>query len=55
MVSAVFQHYAGQQIAASVAPPLWILTPQNAPTATEAFPVVTAYQSQYGSLWGVSG
>ena len=55
MVSAVFQHYAGQQIAASVAPPLWILTPQNAPTATQAFPVVTAYQTQYGSLWGVSG
>jgi ribose transport system substrate-binding protein len=54
MVSAVFQHYAGQQVTPSVAPPLWILTPQNAPTATEAFPVVVAYQSQYGTLWGVS-
>jgi ribose transport system substrate-binding protein len=54
MVSAVFQHYAGQQVAPSVPPPLWILTPQNAPTATEAFPVVVAYQSQYGALWGVS-
>ena len=55
MVSAVFQHYAGMQITPSVAPPLWILTPQNAPTATKAFPVVEAYQSQYGNLWGVSG
>jgi len=55
MVGAVFQHYAGMQIAASVAPPLWILTPSNAPTATQAFPVVTAYQTQYGTLWGVSG
>jgi ribose transport system substrate-binding protein len=53
MVSAVFQHYAGMQIAASVAPPLWILTPQNAPTATQAFPVVSNYQAEYGALWGV--
>lgn len=53
MVSAVFQHYAGMQIAPSVAPPLWILTPQNAPTATQAFPVVSNYQTEYGALWGV--
>jgi hypothetical protein len=30
-----------------------LLTPQNAPTASEAFPVVTSYQAQYKSLWGV--
>jgi hypothetical protein len=53
MVNAVAQHEAGMPVTPSVAPPLWLLTPQNAPTASEAFPVVTSYQAQYKSLWGV--
>jgi ribose transport system substrate-binding protein len=53
MVGAVFEHYAGEQITPSVAPPLWILTPQNAPTASQAFPVVPDLQSQYAAAWGL--
>ena len=40
-------------VAPSVAPPAWLLTPQNAPNTTATvFPVVTTYQSQYQALWG---
>ena len=53
MVNAVAEHEAGVPVTPSVAPPLWLLTPQNAPVASQAFPVVTDYQAQYRSLWGM--
>lgn len=53
MVTAAAQHAAGVPVTASVAPPLWVLTPSNAPTSSSAFPVVTGYKSQYMALWGV--
>ncbi len=53
MVNAVIQDKAGMPVAASVAPPAWLLTPQNAPVTTSAvFPVVAGYQTQYEALWG---
>jgi ribose transport system substrate-binding protein len=55
MVNAVAQHAAGDPITPSVAPPLWLLTPQNAPTTSASiFPVVQDYQAQYKALWGLS-
>jgi ABC-type sugar transport system substrate-binding protein len=52
MVNAAIQDKAGMTVAPSVAPPSWLLTPQNAPNTTAAvFPVVTTYQSQYQALW----
>ena len=55
MVNAVVQKEAGMAITPSVAPPLWILTPTNAPNTTAAaFPVVATYEAQYKALWGVS-
>jgi len=55
MVDAVARHYAGAQVLPSVPPPLWLLTPQNAPASSgAAFPVVTNYAQQYKALWGVS-
>lgn len=52
MVNAAIQDKAGMTVAPSVAPPSWLLTPQNAPTTTaQVFPVVTSYQSQYQALW----
>ena len=53
MVNAAIQDKAGMPVAASVAPPKWLLIPANAPTTTsQVFPVVTGYQSQYEALWG---
>lgn len=55
MVHAAAQHAAGDPITPSVAPPQWLLTPQNAPNTSAAiFPVVSDYQSQYKALWGLS-
>ena len=55
MVTAAIQHAVGDPITPAVAPPLWILTPQNAPnTSASIFPVVNNYQAQYEALWGVS-
>jgi ribose transport system substrate-binding protein len=55
MVNAVVQHEAGMTITPSVAPPLWLLTPSNAPNTTASiFPVVVDYQAQYKALWGIS-
>jgi ribose transport system substrate-binding protein len=52
MVNAAIQDKAGMTVAPSVAPPSWLLTPQNAPdTTAQVFPVVTTYQSQYQALW----
>jgi ribose transport system substrate-binding protein len=52
MVNAAIEDKAGMTVAPSVAPPTWLLTPQNAPnTSAEVFPVVTTYQSQYQALW----
>jgi len=53
MVNAAIQDKAGMTVAPSVAPPAWLLTPQNAPNTTaQVFPVVSTYQSQYQALWG---
>jgi ribose transport system substrate-binding protein len=53
MFNAAVQDKAGMTVAASVAPPKWLLTPQNAPTTTATvFPVVKGYQAQYEALWG---
>ena len=55
MFSAALQKAAGGQITPSVAPPLWILTPANAPSSGAAiFPVVNNYQAEYKANWGVS-
>jgi ABC-type sugar transport system substrate-binding protein len=55
MVNAVVQKVAGQQIKPSVAPPLWLLLPSNAPPpSSAAFPVVQNYVQQYKALWGMS-
>jgi ribose transport system substrate-binding protein len=52
MVNAAIQDKAGMTVAPSVAPPAWLLTPENAPdTTSKVFPVVTGYQSQYQALW----
>ena len=54
MVNAVAQKEAGETITPSVAPPLWLLTPSNAPnTSAAAFPVVVNYQQEYKALWGI--
>jgi ribose transport system substrate-binding protein len=54
MVTAAAQSAAGVAVTPSVAPPLWLLTPSNAPPmTTQAFPVVPGYQAQYKALWGV--
>jgi ribose transport system substrate-binding protein len=53
MVNAVIQDKAGMPVTASVAPPKWLLTPENAPNTTASvFPVVTSYAAQYAALWG---
>lgn len=53
MVNAVIENKSGMPVTASVAPPAWLLTPQNAPdTTATVFPVVASYQSQYAALWG---
>jgi ribose transport system substrate-binding protein len=55
MMTAAAQHAAGEPITPAVAPPLWVLTPSNAPnTSAAAFPVVPNYAQQYKALWGVS-
>jgi ABC-type sugar transport system substrate-binding protein len=52
MTNAAIQAKAGMTVAPSVAPPSWLLTPQNAPVVTgQVFPVVLSYQSQYEALW----
>jgi ABC-type sugar transport system substrate-binding protein len=52
MVTAVAQHEAGVPVVPSVPAPEWILTPSNAPTSTQAFPLVADYEAQYKALWG---
>lgn len=34
--------------------PVWLLTGDNVPSTTSGFPLVSDYQSQYKSLWGLS-
>jgi len=53
MVTAVAQHYAGVPVTPSVPAPEWILTPGNAPTSSQAFPLVLDYEAQYKALWGL--
>jgi ABC-type sugar transport system substrate-binding protein len=54
MVTAAAQNAAGVPVTPSVAPPLWLLTPNNAPpVSAQAFPEVVNYKSQYEALWGV--
>lgn len=53
MVTAAAQYEAGVPVTPSVAPPLWVLTPSNAPDTSQAFPVVLDYKSQYETLWGI--
>jgi ABC-type sugar transport system substrate-binding protein len=53
MVNAVAQHEAGMAVTPSVAPPMWVLTPSNAPTSSLAFPLVLNYQTQFKALWGL--
>jgi ABC-type sugar transport system substrate-binding protein len=55
MVTAAAQNAAGEAVTPAVAPPLWVLTPSNAPDTSAAFPVVADYKSQYEALWGISG
>ena len=56
MVTAVVQKKSGGTITPSTAPPIWLLTPSNAPNSSAAaFPVVANYQSQYEALWGMNG
>jgi ribose transport system substrate-binding protein len=53
MFNAAVQDKAGMPVAASVAPPKWLLIPANAPqTTATVFPVVKGYQAQYEALWG---
>ena len=53
MVNAVAEHEAGVAVTPSVAPPMWVLTPSNAPTSNLAFPLVLTYESQFKALWGL--
>jgi ribose transport system substrate-binding protein len=54
MVTAAAQNAAGVPVTPSVAPPLWLLTPKNAPpVSAQAFPEVVNYKSEYEALWGV--
>lgn len=53
MVNAVAQHEAGMAVTPSVAPPMWVLTPANAPTSSLAFPLVVNYEAQFKALWGL--
>lgn len=53
MVNAVAEHEAGVAVTPSVAPPMWVLTPSNAPTSNLAFPLVLNYESQFKALWGL--
>ncbi len=56
MLTAVAQKWAGDPITPSQSLPVWLLTPQNAPTTTAAaFPVVANYQAEYEALWGING
>jgi len=56
MLTAVIEKKVNGSVTPAVAPPLWILTKDNAPTGvTNAFPVVKDYQKQYEALWGISG
>jgi ribose transport system substrate-binding protein len=53
MFNAAVQDKAGMPVAASVAPPKWLLIPANAPqTTATVFPVVEGYKAQYEALWG---
>lgn len=55
MVNAVVQHVTGQPVQASTPPPMWVLTPSNAPSTSAAiFPVVPNYKQEYMALWGLS-
>jgi ABC-type sugar transport system substrate-binding protein len=54
MVNAVAQHAAGVPVTPSVAPPMWVLTPQNSPNSSQAFPLVPDYETQFKALWGLS-
>ena len=54
MFNAAVQYKAGMPVAASVAPPKWLLIPANAPqTTATVFPVVEGYKAQYEALWGM--
>ena len=54
MVDAVVRHAAGVPIVASVTPPQWLLTKDNAPTTSKIFPIVENVVDQFKALWGVS-
>jgi ABC-type sugar transport system substrate-binding protein len=53
MLDAVVRHAAGVPVLASVSPPQWLLTPSNAPTTDNIFPIVTDVVAQFEKLWGV--
>jgi ribose transport system substrate-binding protein len=53
MLDAVVRHTAGAAIVPSATPPQWLLTPQNAPTSDNIFPIVTDVVAQFEKLWGV--
>jgi ABC-type sugar transport system substrate-binding protein len=54
MVNSAAEHAAGVPVTPSVAPPMWVLTPQNAPNTSKPFPLVPDYQAQFEALWGLS-
>jgi len=53
MVNAAAEHEAGVPVTPSVAPPLWVLTPSNAPSTSKPFPIVPGYEAQFKALWGL--
>ena len=54
MVDAVVRKAAGVPIVPSVTPPQWLLTPDNAPSTSQIFPIVENVVDQFKALWGVS-
>jgi ribose transport system substrate-binding protein len=45
--------YTGKSPAAdATALPIWVVTAEHIPSATESFPVVESYQQQFRKLWG---
>jgi ribose transport system substrate-binding protein len=54
MVDAVVRKQAGVPLVPSVTPPQWLLTPDNAPSTSKIFPIVTDVVKQFDALWGVS-
>ena len=51
MLDAAVRNFTGQTIAMTP-PPHWVVTKDNLPTATQLFPVVADYRTQFMKLWG---